>query len=357
MIPIVVAFAQKHRDVSGGNHPPRSVMKTRTETFLETEMKSKTGNATFTFFRPLKRQTPIQLAKNWSLRWIYSMYTRLFSPADSDERKYHISVCQIFKDEAPYLKEWIEYHLLIGIDHFFFYDNNSTDGYEKVIQPYIDRGIITLVKWPKKHSQVEAYEDCIRRFRKESDWIGFIDVDEFVVPVATKSFPEFLDKFSRKPAVLIYWRFFGSGGMIQRDLNRLVIEDFTVASEKLYSKGKCFYNTHYEYLWDSKLNKSMFHCLWTRIHGIPVPPVDCFGRFFLKDCPATRKPIPVQLNHYAVKSFMEHREKNKKGDVYYDRPTHGDSVFFGRDARCSVPDYQIYKYLAQLKVNMGQYPH
>ncbi|KIC71464.1 hypothetical protein DB44_DM00010, partial [Candidatus Protochlamydia amoebophila] len=31
---------------------------------------------------------------------------------------YDLSVCAIFKNEAPYLKEWIEYHRLIGVKHF-----------------------------------------------------------------------------------------------------------------------------------------------------------------------------------------------------------------------------------------------
>ncbi len=28
------------------------------------------------------------------------------------------------KDEADALVEWIEYHLLLGVDHFYIYDNN-----------------------------------------------------------------------------------------------------------------------------------------------------------------------------------------------------------------------------------------
>ncbi len=313
--------------------------------------KKVTENTTFTYFRPIRKHTLRQITKYYILNYYCKLVLKLSSPADTEPRKYHIAACQIFKDEAPYLREWIEYHLLIGIEHFYFYDNNSSDGYEEVLQPYIDREIVTLIKWPEKHAQVKAYEDCIRRFGKESDWIGFLDVDEFVVPVAKKSFPRFLDGFSRRPAVLLYWRFFGSGGMIDRDRKGLVTEDFVVASEKLYTKGKCFYNTHYDYLWDDPRNGTMFHMLWTKVHGIAIPPTDIFGRFLFENYnPASRKEIPVQLNHYAVKSFFEHREKDKKGDVFYDRLTHGDSVFYGRDERCSIPDYQIYKYLARLKI-------
>ena len=39
-----------------------------------------------------------------------------------------IAVCAIFKDEAPYLLEWLAFHKMIGIDLFVLYDNGSTDG-------------------------------------------------------------------------------------------------------------------------------------------------------------------------------------------------------------------------------------
>ena len=42
-------------------------------------------------------------------------------------KKFYLSFCSIFKNEAPYMKEWIEYHLLVGVDHFYLYNNNSTD--------------------------------------------------------------------------------------------------------------------------------------------------------------------------------------------------------------------------------------
>ena len=260
----------------------------------------------------------------------------------------------MFKDEAPYLREWLEYHLMVGVDHFYLYDNNSTDGYKSVIESYLNEGLVTLIHWPEEHAQVKGYEDCIKRFQDQSDWIGFIDVDEFIVPVAEESLVTFLDRFSARPAVLVYWRFFGSGGLIHRDTRRLVIEDFVVASEKLYTKGKCFFNSNYDYLFGSGKNKSMFHYLWTVSGGKAVPPVDIFDHTTYRDWYPNRKArkIPIQINHYTLKSYEEHKEKDKKGDVYYDHPTHNDDLFYLRDRRCTVADYQIFKYVTELKLRL-----
>ena len=36
-----------------------------------------------------------------------------------------IAVCAIFKDEAPYLLEWIAFHKMVGVDLFVLYDNGG----------------------------------------------------------------------------------------------------------------------------------------------------------------------------------------------------------------------------------------
>ena len=48
-----------------------------------------------------------------------------------------LSIAAIMKNEKPYLKEWLEYHQLIGVEHFYLCDNDSNDGTEEYLQPYI----------------------------------------------------------------------------------------------------------------------------------------------------------------------------------------------------------------------------
>ena len=40
-------------------------------------------------------------------------------------KKHFLSVCAIFKNEGRFLKEWLDYYLLAGVDHFYLYDNGS----------------------------------------------------------------------------------------------------------------------------------------------------------------------------------------------------------------------------------------
>ena len=95
---------------------------------------------------------------------------------------YDLAITAIFKDEAPYLKEWLDYHLLAGVEHFYVYNNNSSDDYEKVLAPYVEKNLVTLTDFPGKMMQMPAYEDAIEKYRFDCRYMAFIDIDEFVYP-------------------------------------------------------------------------------------------------------------------------------------------------------------------------------
>lgn len=46
-----------------------------------------------------------------------------------------IALVLIAKNEAPYIKEWLDFHLKQGVSHFIIYDNESTDNFQEVLQP------------------------------------------------------------------------------------------------------------------------------------------------------------------------------------------------------------------------------
>lgn len=43
-------------------------------------------------------------------------------PLRSDE--YELAIATIFKNNAPFLKEWIEYHRMQGVKHFYLYNRS-----------------------------------------------------------------------------------------------------------------------------------------------------------------------------------------------------------------------------------------
>ena len=93
-----------------------------------------------------------------------------------------LSIVAILKCEAPYLKEWLDYHLLAGVDHFYLYDNDSPDNQAEVAAPYVKAGLVDYIPASGKMMQYAVYNDAIKRFRFFSRYFAIIDGDEFIYP-------------------------------------------------------------------------------------------------------------------------------------------------------------------------------
>ena len=103
-----------------------------------------------------------------------------------------IAVCGIFKDEAPYLLEWLAFHKMMGIDLFVLYDNGSTDGGADLIRRSTFGRNVTLIDWPHAAGQIPAYQDFCTNHAARFGWVAFIDLDEFIVPIGCNSIREAL---------------------------------------------------------------------------------------------------------------------------------------------------------------------
>lgn len=270
------------------------------------------------------------------------------------EKKYRVAVGAIFKNEAPYLKEWIEFNHVAGVEHFYLYNNNSEDDYESVLRPYIDNGLVTLVQWPHNQAQMQCYHDIMEKYASETKWLGFIDIDEFIVPKSTDNIYDFLRPFETcRGAVKLNWRMYGTSGLEQRDLEGLVVEDFTVCWPKYYDVGKCFYNTAFGFDKTSRRNASLHHNFWASLNGKDYPPVNVFDHV----CTGTynkldSEDLPAQLNHYFTKSHHEYVMKRSKGDVFFKVNPHDEEYFYFHEMLCTDTDYSAYKYLIKLKQAM-----
>ena len=55
-----------------------------------------------------------------------------------------IALATVILNEARWLPEWLEYHLAIGVQHAYLYDDGSTDALSATLFPYIAQGKVTL---------------------------------------------------------------------------------------------------------------------------------------------------------------------------------------------------------------------
>jgi Glycosyltransferase family 92 len=148
--------------------------------------------------------------------------------------KSYLSVCAIFRDEAPYLAEWVEFHRLVGAEHFYLYDNRSTDESRDVLAPYVEHGLATVRDWSPHPGQGPAYDDCLQRHGGDSRWIAFIDLDEFLFSPTGRPLTELLVDYERWPALGVNRVNFGTSGHRQPPPG-LVIESYVWKFRQLTS--------------------------------------------------------------------------------------------------------------------------
>ena len=271
---------------------------------------------------------------------------------------YDLAVVAIFKDEGRYLKEWLDYHLLAGVEHFYLYNNDSTDDYAEVLAPYVEKNLVTLTDWPGKLMMYPAYNDAIEKHRFECRYMAFIDLDEFIFPKSNRPVVEVIDEIlshdSNAAALGINWQCFGSNGHEKADYSRGVLEIFTRHAKsnqifldedgnkigsvlvKTIANPRCIahiLNPHFDFYVDGKytVNSDGGQIL-----------------FAINEPPLANK---IVINHYIVKSLEEFLLKQNKGraDCNYVL----ENTYFHCYDRNEVFDEGILKYRAARAENFS----
>ena len=134
-----------------------------------------------------------------------------------------VLLCGIAKLENHYIREWVEWYKDLGVDHICIYDNNDTEGerFEEIISDYIDSGLVEIVDYRSRtQCQIDAYNDCYQRYKKQYDWFLFLDIDE-LLEVFSSDLKTFLSqkKFKSFSGIKISWKTFDDNGLIKVENN------------------------------------------------------------------------------------------------------------------------------------------
>lgn len=285
----------------------------------------------------------------WGLlkeKWLTAQATQ---NADKEKIK-PISIVVIIKNEGLYIKEWIEYHKIIGIKKFYIYDNNSTDNTYKLLKPYIERHQVIYKKLNGKIRQLDAYNDALKYGRKNHELLLMIDADEFLFIKnpnidLEKTINEFFLKNPQVGGIGINWLIFGSSHYLHKPQG-LVTQNFIYRSKFMFDvnyhiKTLCdptkvagFLNPHYpEYL--------------SGYYSVNVDEKKINGAF--------SKPIidpPIRINHYFTKSKEEFMKKRQRGMADNNRIR--NYTDFEKHDRNDVLDKSMLRYSNQMKDIFGK---
>ena len=100
------------------------------------------------------------------------------------ECKFYSAVILLIKDENRYLKEWLDWHLSLGFEHVYIYDNGEKDHVQEIVDLYAaeTQQKITVIDWTGHHTHIQqdAYNHFLSNHKKDVRWGLFIDSDEFL---------------------------------------------------------------------------------------------------------------------------------------------------------------------------------
>lgn len=271
-------------------------------------------------------------------------------------QKYELSIGAIFKNDAPYLKEWIEFHRLVGVEHFWLYNNLSDDNYMQVLQPYIKKGIVELINWPRHSSNVVewndiqcgAYKDAAYRSQERTKWIAFLDTDEYLFSPVSDSVPEILKIFKNKGGVGVNWVGFGTSHIEKLDPAIPMIEQLVLRAELDHP-----WHLHVKSIVKPSKVASIASPHYCELFR-PYVNVNTQKKPFYGPYSTTIDHSLLRINHYWTRDESFFRERKMPQGKIWNRSKH--HVITLSEALNQVYDGDIHRFLPQLKERLNSSP-
>ncbi len=128
-----------------------------------------------------------------------------------------LCILTIIKNEQGYLEEWIKYHLKLGIDHIFIFEDinstshkNITDKYEKVTLNSVEKLNVEI------HNQHKYLISGLLYIKEHYNynWCFVIDIDEYITP--ENEIHDTMELFVNYDAVMLQWQNYGANGLIYK---------------------------------------------------------------------------------------------------------------------------------------------
>lgn len=145
-------------------------------------------------------------------------------------------ICTCIKDENDYLAEWIEYHLNLGFEHIYLFEDYGSKSHQDIVDRYSNVTLLPIevvegepITEERRQRKMMYYS--IRVYKDTYDWIAFIDADEFVEFEDGYNLERLLSEHSELTSIYLSWRLYGANGRIQKPKGS-VIESYPLHDDE-----------------------------------------------------------------------------------------------------------------------------
>jgi len=226
-------------------------------------------------------------------------------------KKYYLSACVLIRVINPFmLAELLLYHRMMGVEHFYIFDNRSLYDLSYLLKGMND---VTLHIFDGEKGQENVlgsiYNFCLNQYRDETEYLVFIDDDEFInFTNEYESIPQVLRAFNEPDALMLNWFFMGCGSYRVRPFDKLLIDSnhysantFNNHTKGIYKTDKCkgFNSPHWGVfdkecrLVDGTGEAKEYFQGFNQLNSIPI----------------------IWEHHFFIQSFNEFRLKCDRGHV------------------------------------------
>jgi len=157
-------------------------------------------------------------------------------------------ISAIAKNEQQYIKEFVQHHLKLGFDKIIIYDNNQPNGehYDELLASEISSNKVEIVDVRGKSGyQNKSYQESYTKYKNETGWMFFIDIDEFICIEHESDIHNFLSRecFTTFNQIYFNWLTMSDNDLVHND-NRPLVTRFTQPIDNGTEPHGCTMNRH-----------------------------------------------------------------------------------------------------------------
>lgn len=243
-------------------------------------------------------------------------------------------ILTIVKNEHLYLDEWIRYHLELGIDHIFIYEDYDSESHKTITDKYdevtlssilelftpLELEIVKQIKITKCRNPQSIYmrKALVKIKRLETyDWCFVIDDDEFIT-LTNNSLHDTISLYEDYDAFLLEWKLYGADGHVEKP-EKGVVESYIEERDLLpfmipqFHTKACYNMFKYKNIYYKSIHYPSVKCNWSKTD-------------YTKDL---EKPSydNIYLRHYITKSWEEFKWKTESRGFFIGK-SRNTNMFF-----------------------------
>jgi hypothetical protein len=146
-------------------------------------------------------------------------YNERQSPIAAGSSVVYLTLAAVVRNQAYYVREWLTYHHLAGVERFIIVLHKCNDHTESEIRslPFFDEKIkLHHIVNDEQYVQMGTYYWILEHYKNTTEWMLFIDSDEFMLGTTEDDLRTLLEPYEVFSGVAVHWLTFGCAKYVTR---------------------------------------------------------------------------------------------------------------------------------------------